>query len=88
MSNQEVYRNIAQLENYEYLIMVSNKINFLCSFKCGVSKIEDKILFSSKDKDTQMAINESINCYDRCLSKNFSSSLLALSIMQDIHLSK
>jgi len=65
----------------EFFNTTSNRINEICSKKCEINKFEEFICSNTK---TNVDIsNANINCYENCVSKYYSSSILGVSILHE-----
>jgi len=62
---------------------VAYKIDVKCSTQCGVNRYEEFMCKLNNVGDLQgLDYRSSLDCYDKCLSKLFSSSMLGVDITQ------
>jgi hypothetical protein len=82
--NDEIREYQNKMTIKKYFFKNSNLINEKCTLACGLNNFEDYILFKRKEQYV-MENNyvEALNCYDKCLSKNFSSSILGIQVLND-----
>jgi hypothetical protein len=82
--NDEIKEDQNKLKLKEYFLRNSNIIDKKCTLICGFNKFEDYIIFK-KDENYVVENNylDALKCYDKCLSKNFSSSILGLQMLNE-----
>jgi hypothetical protein len=82
--NREIRKYQNEMTLKEYFIKNSNFINNKCTIVCGLNKFEDYILFKLNEEYViQNNYVDGLDCFDRCLSKNFSSSIIGLQVLND-----
>jgi hypothetical protein len=66
----------------EYFYKTSNKINEICSKNCKINYFEDLMLQNISIEDFKLMgnldYNNSFECYENCVSKYFSSSMIGV----------
>ena len=63
-----------------FFTRMSYKINKNCSNICGIKKYEDFICKMTKAEDLEgLDYRASLECFDRCLAKQFASSMVGVS---------
>jgi len=82
--NGEIREYENEMTLKEYFIKNSNFINSKCTLACGLNKFEDYILFKLNEEYViQNNYTDRLDCFDKCLSKNFSSSIIGIQVLNE-----
>ncbi len=66
-----------------FFLSVSYKIDVKCSNQCGINQYEEFMCKLKNVEDLQgLDYRSSLDCYDKCLSKLFASSILGVDMTQ------
>ena len=82
--NDEILEYQNKMTLKEYFIRNSNFINEKCTLVCGLNYFEDYIILKKKSEYVvENNYMDALNCYDKCLNKYFSSSILGLQFLNE-----
>ncbi len=66
-----------------FYVKFSNKVNKKCSNNCGFKVFEEFLCGGNKDPSILPNYQDTLNCYEKCLSKHYMSSYIAVNVLYD-----